>query len=229
MTLSQLASIAELPARALVLAERLLGAPTSSVPELDEVVRRAFSGSGPDRDVLVSLARLRVTRDDLPIAALAAFAAEHGLAAASLVLSSDSAVRRLPPHAHLAEPLAPATALTSLPWKNRPRELSRVSLRVRTEHVRERLLRDPRPEVVAALLAFDTTRLDDVLRVASRRPSSAMLGRAVVASRWLGLLPVREALVANPFTEAWLALVLLPTVRRTTETPLWGRARGLLT
>lgn len=211
--LGKLAAIPELHARGLALAERLAQEP-GALAELDGVVRRAVNGSGPDRDVVLALAHARVTRDDLPIGAYRAEADRRALAAASLVLRTDGAYRNLRPRGRLSEPTTPASSLPTLAYRTAPRDLMRAAHRIYTLPLRERLVRDPRPEVVAALLDLDTTTLGDALRIASRRPSSPALSRAVAASRWLGHLPVREALVRNPFTETWLSLVLLPTVRK---------------
>ncbi|MBL8716900.1 MAG: hypothetical protein JNL79_12940 [Myxococcales bacterium] len=212
--LTKLSAIPDLHARALALGERLATDP-AALAELDALVRRAMNGGGPERDVVLALVHLRVTRDDLPIGAWRAEADRRSLVAASLVLRTDGAYRNLRPRGKLSEPTAASSNLVTLAWKAAPRDLyTRQGQLIRNAPLRERLLRDPRPEVVAALLEIDTTTVADALRVAARRPSSPALARAVAASRWLGQLPVREALVRNPFTETWLSLVLLPTVRR---------------
>ncbi len=86
--------------------------------------------------------------------------------------------------------------------------------RWRSSPLRPRLLRDPRGSVARSVLAATTTPLGDVLQLASRRPSRDELAFAVVTSRWLSELAVREALVRNPYTPRWLALTLAGTIPR---------------
>lgn len=210
--ITTLAAIPDLPARAAALADRLTRAPTQIVSDLDALVRRAASGAGDARDVLVAFAHLRVTRP-FDLEALRAAAAAQGLERAAMILRDDAAHRALPRHGRLPEPLRPARAVHALSSRAWP-HAARGMWRVHTATTREALLRDPRAAVVGALLDVEGVDLSDVLRLASRRPSTAEIVRTIAASRWLGQLPVREALVRNPFTETWLALVLLPTVRR---------------
>ncbi len=181
------------------------------VSELEGVVRRAAAGSGPDRDVLIAFVHARVTRTDLPIDELRARAAEHGLAAAESVLRTDRAHRALGRRGRLPEPLVPARAVAGLRYQS---VFTKQGWRVRSALMRERLLRDPRAVVIGQLLEVQGTTLADVLRLASRRPSTSEIACTIASSPWLGQLAVREALVRNPFTDTWLALAMLPTVRR---------------
>lgn len=208
--LVHLAAIRELDARALVLRERLQS--SEVLPDLDTVVRRAFGGAGPERDVIFSLAHLRVTEPSLPLEALRATAEREGHDAASMVLRVDGPYRR----ASLAEPNLPVSRLFGLTRRATQTGWgftgSRAWVRRVNATARERFLRDPRPAVVATLLTHDTTVLEDVLWLASRRPSSAPILRAIATSPWLRFRGVREALAQNPFTETWLSLILLPTI-----------------
>lgn len=208
--LGALHTVSDLAARAAAIAERLRG-DSAVVSELESVVRRAAAGSGPDRDVLIAFVRARVTHEDLPIDALRARAVEQGLAAAESVLRSDRAHRALARIGRLPEPLVPARAVFGLRYQP---VFTRQGWRVRSALTRERLLRDPRAVVIGQLLELQGTTLADVLRLASRRPSTPEIVSTIASSPWLGQLSVREALVRNPFTDTWLALAMLPTVRR---------------
>lgn len=204
--LSTLRSIEGRSLRAAALVSRLS---VDSLEELERIVQRARSGSGPDRDVLMALVHARLTRDDLPVASLAAEARARGLSAAESVLASDGAPRSLTRLARLPEPMLAARwtqKLTVDPL------CGPVRWRQFTTPIRERLLRDPRAEVIRRLLEVETTRLADVVRLAARRPCTPDILRTIAASRWLSESAVREALVQNPFTERWLVRAIAPTV-----------------
>lgn len=208
--LTPLHAVSDLRVRAAAVAERLRTDP-GVLDDLDRIVRRAGSGSGPDRDVLLAFIHARVTRSDLPIDALRARVSERGLTAAESVLRRGGAHRAVGPIGRLPEPLLPARAVERLRYQS---DCTRQGWRIWSAPTRERLLRDPRAAVIGQLLELPATTLADVLRLASRRPSTAAIARTIAGSRWLVHLPVREALVRNPFTETWLALAMLPTVRR---------------
>jgi hypothetical protein len=204
--LGTLRSIEGRSLRAAALVSRLS---VDSLEELDRVVQRARSGSGPDRDVLLALVHARLTRDELPVATLAAEARARGLGAAESVLSNDGPERTLAPLARVPEPLLAARSTQKLVHDPL---CGRAGTRHRTTSIRERLLRDPRAEVIRRLLEIDGTTLADVVRLAARRPCTTEIGRTIAASRWLKEPSVREALVENPFTERWLARALAPTI-----------------
>jgi hypothetical protein len=206
--LRTLSAISDLRLRSSALAARLVD-DGALLEELDGIVRRAEQGSGPDRDVLLAFVHARVKRADLPIAALAEKARSRGLLAAERVLGTDGAPRSLARLGRLPEPLLPARAVHALPQHP---SFTRAGWRQRTAPIRERLLRDPRAEVIARVLEIEGTSLGDVLRLASRRPSTPAIARTVAASRWLSERSVREALVRNPFTEQWLARAIAVTI-----------------
>lgn len=214
--LAKLAAVLDLGARAGGLGARLSAAPEVSLAELDVLARHAARGRGAARDVLVAFAFLRASRDDLAVAELRALAEARGLPHAAELMRLDGPFRSVGAHGHLAEPTAPISAVYRFEGAIHDPRWGRFAARVRTAVDRERLLRDPRPQVFAHLLAHDALGLADVLRVASRRPSAPSIARTLVASRWLGHQLVREALVGNPYVETWLALALLPTVRLST-------------
>jgi hypothetical protein len=206
--LETLRSIEGRSLRAAALVSRL-GTDGAALEELDRIVQRARGGSGPDRDVLLALVHARVTRDDLPVARLSAEAGRRGLVEAESVLSSDGAPRTLARLARVPEPLLAARWTQKLAHDP---SCGRRGTRIRTMPIRERLLRDPRAEVIRKLLELDGTTLADVVRLAARRPCMPDVGRTVAASRWLNEPSVRKALVENPFTERWLARALAPTI-----------------
>ena len=73
-----------------------------------------------------------------------------------------------------------------------------------------RRLRHHDPRYTARLLAGPGyLRLTDVLRMASRRPSTAGHVRALLDSEWIGQPRVRRAIVENPFTPGGVAASLL--------------------
>ncbi len=215
--LEQLSSIADLKVRAAALDVRVRADVRGSAIALDAIARRAAHGDARCRDVLLAFVWLRVTRDDLrPIDALAAVAPQSPL------FRTTSAARGLGARAR-TEPFVPARRAVRafsnhvVHYVNGGETVAHYFQAARMPgwfaHDRDRALRDPRASVIARVLA-SPVELRDVLRIASRRPSTPDVARAVAASRYLGELSVREALVRNPFTPAWLSLILLPTVRR---------------
>lgn len=205
MSLAALAAISDLRARAAALDLRLRADVRGSAVALEALTRSAAAGDGRSRDVLLAFALLRATRDDPALfSALSAVASE--LPMVEPLFRTTSSARAIPRHARI-EPMVPAFAYRALP------HLRSAPLPIWLGATRERVLRDPRASVVAALLGGAPMELRDVLRIAARRPSSSDVAVAVASSRYLGELSVREALVRNPFTPGWLSLVLLPTVR----------------
>ena len=77
----------------------------------------------------------------------------------------------------------------------------------------DKVLAEPDPARVKKLLSWEALRPGEVLRIASRRPTTAAIVRVLVANlRWAARRDIREALVLNPFTPTGIALKLLPTV-----------------
>ncbi len=191
--------------RAAALRQRIERDPASAVDALHELVVRAAHGDGGARDVLLAFAYLRA-RGDLDPRALEELALARGRALAAPLFRTDS-----PRASPRREPSAGAFAYRRL---RLPAVFPASRGRVATATIRERVLVDPRPEVVARALAEAPLELRDVLRIASRRPAPPGVLVAVARdARWIRRHEVREALVANPFTPTWLALVLLPAVR----------------
>lgn len=80
----------------------------------------------------------------------------------------------------------------------------------------EPLIRDPHPDVIEILLGNPNIVEQDVLIVASRRPSiPASLARVFGNARWITRYRVRRALVLNPYTPIPISVRLMTTLRDT--------------
>jgi hypothetical protein len=74
----------------------------------------------------------------------------------------------------------------------------------------EKLLRDPEPDVVSILLQNPRLIERDVVRLAARRPTTAVLQWQIFAARrWIARYNVKRALVLNPDTPTELAIRLM--------------------
>ncbi len=77
----------------------------------------------------------------------------------------------------------------------------------------ERLLMDPNPLVIRKLLSNPQIRLEDVMVLVTRRPTTPELIHEVVRHpRWFARLKAREGAVRNPYGETGTSLRLLPTL-----------------
>ncbi|PLX45421.1 MAG: hypothetical protein C0609_03185 [Deltaproteobacteria bacterium] len=80
-------------------------------------------------------------------------------------------------------------------------------------HLLERLLKDPDPRVVREVLRNPRLREEEVLAIASRRPSSEELFNHLArATRWIVRQPVARAIAMNPYAPVRLALMLMVTL-----------------
>ena len=78
------------------------------------------------------------------------------------------------------------------------------------------LLLDIEPHVIRKLLINPYVQIDDVLVVATRRPTvPEVLTEIARSDRWVAVYRVQHALVQNPFANTGLALKLLPFLRGT--------------
>jgi hypothetical protein len=73
----------------------------------------------------------------------------------------------------------------------------------------DRLLLDPEPSVVCNLLRNPHLTEQDVLRLASRRPTRTEIQKEIHQSRWGSRYRIRLALVCNPYTPTDLSLKLV--------------------
>jgi hypothetical protein len=106
--------------------------------------------------------------------------------------------------------------LADVRWGERPgatisrRSLLATELRAQIT----RFTRHPSPFAIGRLLRDRAVRLQDVVAIAARRPSTAGIVRALTTNtRWLARLEVRAAIVANPFTPLRVAMILAATCR----------------
>jgi len=94
-------------------------------------------------------------------------------------------------------------------------------------HLLERLLKDPDPRVVREVLRNPRLREEEVLAIASRRPSTEELFKHLVRStRWIVRQPVARAIAMNPYAPVRLALMLMVTLPSTVLSEI-GKIEGL--
>lgn len=78
----------------------------------------------------------------------------------------------------------------------------------------ERLLLDPSPLVISRLLGNPHLRQQEILTVATRRPTTPdLLFEVAFQPRWFQNGTIRQALALNPFGSTGLALKILPTLQ----------------
>ncbi len=209
-SLSHIGSLPEVPMRrsAVDRAIRALD-PEQAVWWLDQLVRGALWGRGPEMDAMLACADWlqRLGDEDYELLQDLFLAATDAERTCVLML-----LRNPPPHraltgsARLPEVRLPLDRDVSIGER---RSLARGSNR----QLLERLLLDPEALVIRNLLKNPNLRVADILVVASRRPTTPDLLREVaMATRWLADHRVREALVQNPYSATGLALKLLPTL-----------------
>jgi len=174
---------------------------------------------------LIELRRPPQVREDKPeprglpassrIGELRDAATQAALPATAAILCDAPAERRLSRLGRLPEALAPSRASIETPVGADQRyKEGFMRIRLRPD---DRLLTHPSPIMARRLLATRWLSVREVLRMASRRPSSAAIAFEIASSdRWIGHQRVREALVQNPFTPTAIVLSLLPTIRETT-------------
>lgn len=218
-TLQALAAVPDLTTARLVLCERIRRAsPGEAARGVEVILRRALAGHRGARRALVGLA-VALAEEPAPSARAlrarlqeGAAAGGRGLVAALLV--EGPARLGLAPRGRLREVgIGEESLLPAVDPGGRAR--ARLGPRI------ELLRLHPSPRVVERLLRQRWLRLDDVLLIAARRPSTEAIARRVILSPWIGDVRVREALAQNPFTPAGLALPLLPSVRLPVLQNLW--------
>jgi hypothetical protein len=163
----------------------------------------------------------------------------HGALYAAARTLGDEPLARLLLSATPAPPGLPQAA--PLPGGRELTLGERKSLaRGRRRELIDRLLRDPDETVLAILLQNPRVTEADVVRLASRRPSTPGVQRTIFASeRFIARYAVKRALVLNPYTPSDLAARLVPLlnlvdVRFVAEDPSLAQpvrlaARDLLT
>jgi hypothetical protein len=189
--------------------------------DVDALVRRAMAGGADALTVALDLATWLVAArapsslaDDparpgrlRAIGAVRDEAEQRGLAAAAAILAEGRASRSLPRHGRLAEVCVDVEAPMHLvPWW--------PLFARRNKDLLERLLVHHDARMIRRVLALRALRDKDVARIASRRPTSPEIARAVALSpRWMASLEVRTALATNPFTPVDIAAPILPVIK----------------
>ena len=195
--------------------------------ELEVVFEDVRAGSTRAREAAIAVASWVAHRaKDAPqlLEPLRASIARARLPLASAVFSATDAAASLAPGGRLAEVCVPARQPFTVPHRDTPSGRLRYYGTGWGFHRREQLRRHPDPVMVGRLLDASWLRLGDVLVIASRRPSiPAIAWEIATRDRWFARPRVRDALVANPFTPALLAVALLPSAPASTVREL---ARG---
>ncbi|MEM9194343.1 MAG: hypothetical protein AAGF12_34520 [Myxococcota bacterium] len=130
----------------------------------------------------------------------------------AMILRAGPAVAELPRKARLPEVGLSSTTSVSVPygaWFSSPAQAARYPW---VAHEIRRRCRHEDPAYIERLLAHaDYLSESDILRIASRRPTTPAHLGVIRQSQWVKLQTVRNALVANPFTPGGVAASLLPT------------------
>lgn len=185
--------------------DQLARAPLSDAAlALDLLCLGAEQASPPDREVLMSVVRVLLADDQ---ASLALRLREE--AASAALLSLGRFVRWPTYQGHFVDPQGRAApqatggrSLTLGERKSLARRPDRQSF--------DRLLRDPHPAVIRMLLGNPRLTEDDVVRLASRRPSFPdVLSEIARSPRWSVRPRVRVTLVLNPSTPPEIAVPMV--------------------
>ncbi len=179
---------------------------------LDEICARAEQASPVAREVLTATAPLFIEPADDRIDALRRIAEDRSLLALGRFLrrrkptpppqSSAQAPRLEPPDTPATARHPSGRTLTLGERKALARKPSRASL--------EKLVLDPHPDVLRQVLGNPRLTEDDVVRIAARRPASALvLAEIAKSTRWAHKPRVRMALVQNPGTPLSIAVPLV--------------------
>lgn len=209
--LMRLAGLIELPMRCALTRELLTQTPLEHLCWcLSQIVRGAIWGQNPHIDAMLALAITLV--DELIRGSYALFqqlfeAAHTEQRQELLFLCRDAPPRRaLSGKSRLPEVRLPLPRDVSLGER---RAMAAGSDR----RLLERLLMDPNPLVISKLLDNPALHLQDIIVIASRRPTKVeLLSEVATSTRWLQHHNVREALARNPFVQTGVALRLLPTL-----------------
>ena len=211
--IGHLANIGELGMRSPRVRETLLARdPAEAVFWIDQMIRGAVWGREPDLDALLGLV-FWLVRSPRGGEWYAFFQQLYRIAHDHDVQTVLHFLRNAPPH----QALSPEA---ELPDVRLPLDRDDITVGERRTMARtcdrdliKRLAKDPSPLVLANLLGNPDMRQTEVLKAASRRPTTPELLQAIVEhERWFGRLEVRKALVMNPYDNTGISLKLLPTV-----------------
>lgn len=210
--LNRLAHLSELPMRCALTGELLREWPAEDLSwGLGEILRGALWGQPSHTDAMLALSLYLIAQqiDDQYDFFQDLFTKLHqGGREELLFFCRDTPPQRqLPKGSRLPEARLPLERDVSLGER---RAMAAGSNR----RYLERLLMDPNPLVIAKLMQNSALLPQDVLVIASRRPTLNALLMPIASSwRWLQHHDIREALARNPFIATGIALKLLPTLQ----------------
>ena len=209
--LRRIASLPELIMRQAMTRELLATLPEEEVVWwIDQLIRGALWGRQDAMDAMLAMSTwlMALQREDDYERVQGLFRAAHAERREAVM----AVLRALPPQRALADG-------ARLPEVRLPlsREVTlgerRAMAAGQDRRLLERLLQDPEPLVLTKLLDNPHIQADDLLSVAARRPTRPELLEALtIHPRWIVHLPLREALVRNPYGQTGLSLKLLPTL-----------------
>lgn len=210
--LDQMAGVPELPMRA-ALVERVFDRfdTRQAVWCIDQIVRAALWGKqGAKEAVMATVWWLMDLRRDDEYEAIKGYYEEAHRSKRTSVLDL---FREVPPHRALG-------AGQELPEVRLPKDKDEITLGERramaagpNRRLLERLVMDPDPLVIRKLLNNPHLQLEDVLELASRRPTTpGILVEVATNRRWFRRYEARVAVARNPYADTGLGLKLLPTL-----------------
>jgi hypothetical protein len=165
------------------------------------------AGRNDDHNILLVIAALVLGLPDEMKGAMEARAREMECVEAAGFLSS-------PPQT-LPRTAAPGSVLKGRSGKPLSLGERKSFARSPQRYLLTRLLGDPSPDVIRNLLASPRVTEKDVVRIASRRPTTpAILGVIFDSRRWIASYRVKVALIANPYLPPEVGIKLVPALLR---------------
>lgn len=209
--LRHIASLPELPMRrAAVDAAIAELEPDEAAWWIDQLIRGALWGREPEIDAMLACADwlIRLSKDDDydRIQTLYSAAADAERESVKMLLRDPPPHHALRKGARLTETRLPLDRDVTVGER---RSMARGSDR----QFLERLLLDSSPLVIQKLVENPNLRLQDVLVIATRRPTTPdLVFEVALSTKWFAEHQVREAIVQNPYGPTGVALKLLPTL-----------------
>jgi hypothetical protein len=211
----------ELPLQRVVVATRLRAGASRLAAELEVLYTHAARGDQDARAATVGVAsfvaHVLAAGNDGALASIASAAREADLPLVRVVFADG------PPDSALARGGRLAEVGVAVQHSLAVRDgVDRYRMRLQVE--RYRAHHDP--TFIARLLDARWLRVRDAVLIAARRPTVPAMALAIATrDRWMRHAAVREALAANPYTPAQLALALLPSVSES-ELAVWSTDRA---
>lgn len=180
---------------------------------IDQLVRGALWGRTAEVDALLAtsswLIRLRLADEYELLQGLYVAAHETKRDSILSMLRDFPAHQAMGPNARLPDTKLPITREVSLGEK-------RTMASGQDRRLLERLIHDNNPLVIEKLMRNPLIQIQDVIAIASRRPTlPALLIPVVMSDSWFIETRVRETLVQNPYVPTGIALRVLPTLHTT--------------